>query len=452
MKYGILGIIVLILCSLTIFADDSKISDKPKIETYPPYYNCVTDPNLWVMTNPEETRKRFDIYKEIGVDMVRVVPTWELCEIEEGKWDISPYTNYMKIAKEYGFKIKVVLGVIMQPPKWFLAKHPEAFQKDEEGNVSYFSISYSFPELKKIVGEKNKKLVELMKEEGVWDDVIYVVPTFGPAGEPIYPHPWTLTYIEDYGEPKYWGYEEAGQKDFAKSMKAKYENIDLANKAWNTDFKNWDDVIIFKSGEKPGTYWNDYLVWYRNRKQDFIKWEIGNLREIAPEKITLVYVPGTAFTQAEWDDAVVTAQGHMTIKMMCDSMELMTEAYRQGAWLQYTGSENAPEVARLCKYLKDNNMGDMIMWGENAGYPRAAKDPVNLANIIIENGLYGIDYTPTNFAFTLKDGKEMPDVDNPELYTLKPDEVVPDPEIIKELKKAFTMIKEYNAKTKRTKK
>lgn len=439
MRHIILIIILINLCSCTVFAQNNK-----KTEKYPPYYACITEPQVWMYGPNEKTRERFDIYKSIGVDMVRVELAWGVAEPEEDKWDIKRIINYMKLAEEYGFKIKLIMGIVMAPPGWFMEKHPDARQYDANGVTSHFSMSYSFPEIKKIIDSKTKKIISLLKEAGVWDSVIYVIPTFGPAGEPIYPHPWTLG--ADYGPCQYWGYETEGQKDFAKRMKNKYVKIEKANKIWNTDFISWEDVRILKEGEKPGAYWNDYLTWYRDRKREFVKWQISNIKKNAPDKIALVYIPGTAYFQTEWDDAVATARGTDSIRIMSDSMALMKEAVKQGAWLQYTGCENEPEVARLRKYLDDNGKKDVIMWGENAGYFIYAKDPINLANIIIKNRLYGLDYTHAHFAFLMDGLKEMPGMEDYGILNDTSKKIIPNPAIMNDLKKAFLMIKEQNSK------
>lgn len=442
MKYIII-IILAAICSC-VCAVDMK-------EEYPPYYACMTEPQSWMYGSLKETEKRFDIYKSIGVDMLRVELAWGVAEPAEGQWNIDKVLNYMKLAKKYGFKIKLIMGVAMAPPQWFFAKYPESMQEDELGRHSNFSLSYSFPELKKTVDEKTNKLIDLLKEGGVWDSVVYVIPTFGPAGEPIYPHPWTMGGESVYGPVKFWGYEVSAQKDFAKKMKTKYKSIEKANKIWNTDFSNWADVRILLPGEKPGAYWNDYLIWYRDRKRDFVKWEISNIIKNAGDKITLVYVPGTAYNQDQWNEAVATGVGSEPIKIMSDSMVLMEEALRQGAWLQYTGCENESEVARLRRYLDDNGKKDAVMWGENAGYFNCAKDPINLANIVIRNRLYGLDYTHAHFAFILDGIESIPNIENLDLLLDPNVRVKPNPEIMADLKTAITMIKNYNGQVARSK-
>ena len=87
---------------------------------------CVTDPQAWYSDTEEHIRKRFDIYKANGVDMLRAEIDWSLAEPEEGKWRSDEICRYLKIAKEYGFRIKLIIGTMMSPPGWYLQKHSDA--------------------------------------------------------------------------------------------------------------------------------------------------------------------------------------------------------------------------------------------------------------------------------------------------------------------------------------
>ena len=165
---------------------------------------CVTDPQSWYSDTEEHIRKRFDIYKANGVEMVRVEIAWALAEPEEGQWRSYEVCRYLKIAKEQGFRIKLIMGTMMAPPAWFLQKHPDAMLTDQNGGHSLNTMSYWYPDLQKVIDEKTGKLFAILNAAGVWDSVDYLIPTFGPAGEPIYPHPWTLG--PQFPVVTYWGY------------------------------------------------------------------------------------------------------------------------------------------------------------------------------------------------------------------------------------------------------
>src|SRR6202034_1755215 len=102
-----------------------------------------------------------------------------------------------------------------------------------------------------------------------------------------------------------------------------------------------------------GRFWEDVLTWYRDAKRNFITWQIGNFKkhlaqypESAHVKI-LLYVPGTHYSDEDWQNAVQTGNGKPNIRIMCDSRFLLDTAIREGCQLQYTGCENEEEV----KYL-----------------------------------------------------------------------------------------------------
>ncbi|MBR4748437.1 MAG: beta-galactosidase [Abditibacteriota bacterium] len=402
---------------------------------------CVTEPYVWVTGDLQNTEERFGIYRDAGVDMLRIEANWSALERSEGNWDASRQIEYIRLARRYGFRIKLILGVVMVPPAWYVRQHPGCLPADEDGIASPKTLSYCYPGLKALVREKSDRIVSLFKEAGVWDDVDCVIPALGPAGEPIYPHPWTMG--AGYDTPRFWNYDANGQAAWRAAMKKKYKTIEKANRAWGTDFESFDSMPLLSSGEKPGAYWEDFLLWYRDLKRDFVRWQIKDALRAARGKRVLVYIPGTAYTPEEWREAVRTGEGGWTVRMMCDSMWVMEEALRQGAELQYTGCQNEEEVARLRNYLDSKGYRDAVMWGENAGYWRCAKDPLRLAEIAVKHRLWGLDYTHAHFAFILEGADRMPDTED---FTplLKPGiEVKPSPVIMPQLKAAFGIIRDY---------
>jgi hypothetical protein len=146
------------------------------------------------------------------------------------------------------------------------------------------------------------------------------------------------------------------------------------------------------------------LGWYRDTKREFVLWQIGNFkRHLAKYNLgatkLLLYVPGRDYAAEDWREAVRTGSGGRSIRLMCDSGFLLETAGKEGCWLQYTASENADEVAHLRQYMKDHGLDAIPMWGENAGVPGAAKHPGHLADVIVDQGLYGLDYTHSVYLF-----------------------------------------------------
>ena len=109
-------------------------------------------------------------------------------------------------------------------------------------------------------------------------------------------------------------------------------------------------------------------------------------------------VPGSHIQPGAWQQAVREGAGDYSLREMEDSEFLIDVARRSGCWLQYTGVENAAEVAYLYSYMNATG-GQLPMWGENAGSPEIGADPQRIAEVINRNGLYGFEYVGAQFVF-----------------------------------------------------
>ncbi len=363
---------------------------------------CITDPQGWYRDPDSRIRKRFTIYRDHGCDTLRVEIDWRSMETREGYWDTSVTDRYLRLAVEYGFRLKIIVGVMMAPPGWFLDANPDAVILDETGLPSRNTLSYWYPKLKETIRSRTRRLYDVVKAAGAWPFVDFIIPAFGPAGEPIYPHPWTLGM--DDRAVTFWCYAPAAQRDFRANMRRKYRTIAAANKAWGASFTDWKQLTVPKPGAVQGALWQDVLTWYRDSKRRFVEWQAYSdsqlVRSYTSRRIeTLVYVPGTHYTDADWEEAVRTGRGNDWIKLMADSRWLIDAAAKCKWWLQYTGAENEPEVAALRRYLDARGYRQIHMWAENAGYYDCAKDPVRLAQICLKYNLWGLDLTHGHFLF-----------------------------------------------------
>jgi hypothetical protein len=375
------------------------ITPEPEVPTEVVYRNCITDIQSWYYASDIDVCRRFDIYKEIGTNVLRIELSWRDIETADGRWNLdNRLFNYITIAQEYGFRIKIIMGVMMSPPQWYLSKNPAARLRDENGKTSENMMSIWYPGLKELIVEKSTKLMEIMKEKGLWDKVEYIIPSYGAAGEPLYPPLWTLS--SSFTQQPFWGYDENAQLSFRAWSQAKYASISDANTAWNTTFATWNDVVVLKPGEKAGKYWDDMLTWYRDSKREYIAWQTQQTIDLVKgsDKKIVIYVPGTQYTAANWSSAVSSGRGTDMIKIMADSDYLLDLAAEKNCMLQYTGMPNESEVRRLRAYL-DSKKYNVEMWGENAGTLSEASDPVTLARIVNENKLFGLDYTHGHFLF-----------------------------------------------------
>jgi hypothetical protein len=387
-KFGLLSLLPVLI---SLFSCKEK-----KTEVY---RNCISDIQAWYQASDEDVRKRFDIYKELGTNVLRVELSWAAIEPVEGQWDYdNRILNYISIAQKYGFRVKLIMGVMMGPPQWYFVQHPEARLRDEDGRSSEFTMSLWYPDLKNLIMEKSEKIVEILKAKGLWENIEYVIPSFGTAGEPIFPPLWTLS--SEFTKHTFWGYDDNAQKSFRAWTQAKYATVDVANAAWKTSFASWDDVVVLKPRIQPGQYWDDMLTWYRDSKRDYIRWQVEQSLDLVmgTDKKIIIYVPGEEYTDEEWAAAVTSADGADMIKIMADSKFLIDLAAEKNCMLQYTGMPAEHEVRKLRAYM-DNKGYNVEMWGENAGMIEYASDPEGLACIVNENNLFGLDYTHGHFLF-----------------------------------------------------
>lgn len=356
---------------------------------------CISEIGPYLTGDLGLVRKRFKMYQELGVEMVRPSLAWRDMEKNPGEWSDPADLGYIEAAIDAGFQIKLNMGTTCAPPGWYLDAHPDARIVNENGSYSRNLISPWYAGLHQLLEEKTERLFQfLSKHPEVVEHLAFIDPDFGPASEPIYPAAWTMG-----GSAKgdtYWCYGENAQSDFRNKMKAKYSDIDKANAAWKTTFANWDDVRIPKPGAQPGPFWADMLTWYRDTKRDFILWQLHDYQRLMakylPKPIEMIiYVPGRDYTESDWDKAVATAVGTSPIKLMCDSRFLIQTAAKEHCWLQYTASNNEAEVKHLCDYMRDLGYAGIPMWGENAGMNPMGERPLDLANIVVENRLYGLD-------------------------------------------------------------
>ncbi len=346
-------------------------------------------------------QRRFQVYRETGFDMLRIEGLDTSIQDENGKMIGLHDLPYLRLARESGFRLKANVDAFIQPP-WYFRAHPQSLFINEDGVAASGVPSFWDPGTRGRAEELTRVIFAYMAEHHLFDQVDYIAPDFGPASEPIYPAAWTQEGAAKKAGESFWFYAPGAQADFVRTMTARYETLAAANTAWRTAFRDWREVSIPKPGQMPGPFWNDVLLWYRDSKRSFIEWQIHNFRaQLAryPQARTiklLIYVPGTHYTAAEWDQAVMTGSGSSSIRLMCDPEFLLETAAREGCVLQYTGCENVAEVRYLFAYMKSRKIF-VPMIGENAG--QFSVEPERIAEAVADTELAGLDYTHTDVAF-----------------------------------------------------
>ena len=379
---------------------------QPDITASAPARCCISESAPYRAADATLSRKRFDLYHKLGVNIIRTELVWREMEPRAGEWLDEYHLNHIKLAQQAGFRLKMNVCTLSAPPAWFLDAHPDAKIINEFGDWSHNTLSLWYPALHQIIEQITDRLFQYMAEGGLFTNLAFIAPDFGPASEPLYPAVWTMGPHYTHG-PTFWCYDANAQADFRTKMRAKYGDIATANARWQSEFKNWSEVSIPPPKKRPGLFWEDVLTWYRDTKREFVLWQIRNYRtHMAKYKIqnvpVLLYVPGFHITEEEWAAAIRSGAGAKNIRSMCDSEFLLETARHENCWLQYTGSECEAEVAYLTGYMQQHNFS-IPMWGENAGGPIESTVPSHLANVILKYGLYGLDYVHSYYVFE-KDG------------------------------------------------
>ena len=353
--------------------------------------------------NPRGTdaahQARFDLYKQMGIGILRVGGgSWRELELQPESWQFSAADlDFLRLAQRNGFHFKSNIGAIDSPAGWFLKDHPDAQMTNEVGLTSFNVISYWFPGLHDLLEDKDDKIFSLLAQQGLLSNVSFLIVPFGPAGEPIYPAPWTTS--DPNGTPHFWFYDPHAQADFSTKMQARYGSISRANSVWGTQYAEWNAVKIPTVGTQPGPMWRDVLTWYRDTKRDFIVWQMSHYQRLLVKywpdhnkPKLMILVPGNHITPYEWAEAINSGSGDPGVILMADSEFLIDIAARFGAVTQYTGLPNITEVEYLQSYIRSRGYS-VPMWGENAGNKGV---PQELGYEVLANGLVGQEYIGSN--------------------------------------------------------
>jgi hypothetical protein len=188
-------------------------------------------------------------------------------------------------------------------------------------------------------------------------------------------------------------------------MAAKYGSVDRANASWGKAFADWSEVALPDLGVPQAALWHDALIWYRDSKRDFIAWQVANyqraINRFAPASARpslIIMVPGRHILPLQWQRAEQTGQPDCALTVMADTEYLLDLGKQLNCALQYTADENADEVAYLRGYMQDH-ANRQLLWGENVGLPGVADYPNHIADVILESGLYGMDYVRASNIF-----------------------------------------------------
>jgi hypothetical protein len=357
---------------------------------------CIADVPQAPAQPPEVVQRRLDLYRRLGIGTLRSHIRWSELEVANGRWKESGRLRYLRQVSDAGFKLKLLIQTLGGPPDWFFAEHPDARVLDRAGETTHNFISPWHPGLRDLLTEKTDAVFRAVAQMDLLAGLEALVVDLGPQGEAIFPAGWGMTATHTHPDPGYWFYEPHARADFTKKMEARYRTIETANALWGSRFSGFSDLQIPDEGSLGGPIWEDLLTWYRDSKRDLIVWQIDNysvtLTRHSPSRRPplLVLIPGIHITSAEWQNAVASGRGDKETHIMTDTEFLVATAAQRGCWLQYDAVGNAAEVSYIVDYLHTLGV-ETPLWGENAGGP-SALNPEHLADVVIGNRLYGLDY------------------------------------------------------------
>lgn len=358
----------------------------------------VGEGDLYARQAPDVIQSRLDDYKALGVGNVRLGFTWrELVENGSGKStckESSKRLRFLRSVKHNGLRLRLSIGAVKPPAAERGAMEAAGLlMKNRDGEYSP-TLSVWHPGVPKIITEKTAQLFQCLADAGLLDALSAIIIPLGPAGEPVYPAAWMMNKNKP-GDTTFWFYDRFARDDFVTQMKEQYGAVSRANEAWGTDYPDWSDVTIPGEGTRRGKMWRDVLIWYRDSKRRFIRWQIDHYRQLAeklypvgPKPDLVILMTGDRISNEEWGRAVERGAGSQRVKVMIDHEFLIDIAHEKGLVLQQAGIQDTQSLAATQDYIKRKGF-QIRMWGENS---RSEKRPGVLVDAAIKFRLFGLEY------------------------------------------------------------
>lgn len=365
------------------------------------HLSLAEPPKFW-SDPPAIIAKRFALYRAAGVGTLRCSVHWDGMQGADGKWHLPGNINYLRQARQAGFALKLVVSTMGSIPEWFMRQHPGMLIRDQNGETTHLSLSYWHPDLPAVLNRALSGMCETLAGQNILDSSSFFIVDLGAAAEAKYPSAWNMHKTQN--KALFWCYDNQAAASFSAAMQQKYGTINVANAAWGSHFSSWSDVTPPKPGLKTGPIWHDMLTWYRNGKRSFTTAQIARYQAaLKPYGISssrlVVLLPGNHLTTQQWQSADSGLHETVEVGTMIDSAFTIDSAANAGCMLQYTGAQNAHEVAWVRQYLTQKGYSTPL-WGENAGQARnKANNPLRLTQIAQTYGLYGVEYINAGYLF-----------------------------------------------------
>jgi len=290
----------------------------------------------WQVISPEEAMKTFKekgalrcgpdkarahweahgpLYAKHGVTAFEPYVKWMLMEPEKGVWDPSFYDAELALFKEHGLKWVpfLIAGPAYATPPWFKESDESVFAVDlATGDVSRDQSIWN-PHLKPRVRAWLQRFFDHYDHDQIQAALLGVSGVFGEsiytAGGNVWTQIWDGKYPQHLG---WWCGDEHAEADFRRKMQKKYGKIGRLNRAWDADYRSFEEVKPFiPKGSRSRRSRLDFVRWYMGSMTDFAEWWVATSRELAPTVPILLCTGGSA--QAELG-ADMSAQSKMVSK------------------------------------------------------------------------------------------------------------------------------------------
>jgi Beta-galactosidase len=271
----------------------------------------------WQVASPEEARAAFKergelrcgpekmaahwkehgpLYAEHGVTAFEPYVKWMLLEPKKGVWDPAFYDAELAAYKEHGLKWVpfLIAGPAYATPPWFKESEESVFAVDvATGDVSRDQSIWN-PHLRPRVRAWLKRFFEYYAHEDMQSVLLGISGVFGEsiytAGGNLWTHIWDGEYPQHFG---WWCGDRYAKADFAKTMRAKYEDIAALNTAWGTELTSFDEVVPFvPDDDRTMRARLDLVRWYMDSMTAYAEWWVATTRELAPDVPILLCTGG----------------------------------------------------------------------------------------------------------------------------------------------------------------
>jgi hypothetical protein len=348
-----------------------------------------------------QIQARLSVFQQLGIGTIRTEVAWG--NIETSQNVMSGLDNrYLMAAQAAGFKFKMRMATLGGAPNWLFSSYPAARLLNQAGQTSSYMVDPWFPGLAALLTQKADLVFKTLSDLGFMSSINYIVIDLGQAAEPIFP-PAFVDGQNVIGTNSFWWYSSNARSAFITYAQQKYVTVSDANSAWGTSFSNWAAVNVPSPNQIVGAMWNDALTWYRNSKRTVVAQQVQIFRQMLSKYGTghaiklIILVPGQHLATTAWLNSVNSGGSDYNLEIMEDTQYLIDLARSTGCLLQYTSAQTLSELQFIQNYINAHGVG-VPLFGENAGGDPSLSYSA-LADNVINEGLYGLDYVNSNDLF-----------------------------------------------------